>query len=787
MKLRPNLLALITLALALALGASVLAEAEPATLKSSPLVIERETQPLSAQALQYLSKDGSQTGRVWVFFTDKGVLDQASFDARAAEVTLTDKVIARRKKTGKQAIVFADLPPVPNYIDQVVSLGGKLRRVSRWLNAASFELSLNRLDAIASLQFVARIEPMLTFKRENATVQLSRHESMEPSVASPDALNYGPSQGQLDQINVPVVHDQGLHGEGVTLAIFDTGYRKSHEAFANHYSEGRVLAEWDFVFDDGETANEPEDWTSQWNHGTLIWSTSGGLADGHVYGPAYKANFLLAKTEDVRSETQVEEDNWVAALEWADTLGADVITTSLGYSDWYTYEDMDGATATTTIAANTCASLGIVLCNSMGNSGPSAGTLSAPADAHNILACGAVYSSGTIASFSSRGPTYEGRTKPEVCAQGVATACATSTSDNSYGTASGTSLSTPLVAGVACLMVQAHPEFPPELIRQAMMETADNAATPNNTYGWGIIDALASTGWGADFTADVQVGTIPLSVQFSTSTTLSPTAWVWDFGNGDSSFFENPLYIYHATGAYDVSLTITTSYGDITTTKQQFILAHADTLTFVPDSAYAGNPLAIPILLTNTSPLQSITIPFDLGADYDMTFDSVQFGARTAYFEGQSWDLWDPANLRYAITLTANTGGGAPPLTVGSGEVLRLFVTPDPLALGAQSTSVDTTSGSVNVALFTGMVSYAPEVVPGSATIRYVLRADVNTNMFGPNIQDLTYLVAYLFSDGTPPAAIQAGDTNADLEVNVQDLTYLVAYLFSGGPPPPLP
>jgi subtilisin family serine protease len=277
--------------------------------------------------------------------------------------------------------------------------------------------------------------------------------------------------------------------------MFDTGFRKDHVAFAPAYTDGRVLAEHDFVFGDGNTQNELGDDPSQHNHGTLTWSTLGGQADGNLYGPAYGADFILAKTEDIRSETQVEEDNWMAAVEWADSIGADVISSSLAYSDWYVYANFDGDQAVTTIAADMAAEMGIVVCNSASNSGPSAGTIAAPADADSIVTVGAVTSLGTIASFSSRGPTFDGRIKPEVCAQGVQTTCASPSGTTGYTTASGTSLSCPLVGGCAAVLLSAHPDWTPMQVREALMMTASQSATPDNNYGWGIVDLLAAVNY----------------------------------------------------------------------------------------------------------------------------------------------------------------------------------------------------------------------------------------------------------------------------------------------------
>jgi len=213
---------------------------------------------------------------------------------------------------------------------------------------------------------------------------------------------------------------------------------------------------------------------------------------------------FVPKTENVGSETRVEEHNWVAAVEFADSIGADVITTSLGYltfdnpADNYTFADLDGQTTVISQQASLCDGLGIVLCNSMGNSGPNPSTLTAPADAFDILAVGAVNSGGLLAGFSARGPTADGRSKPEVLAMGVATRCASPFLDNEYTNINGTSLSTPLVAGAACLVIEAHPDWTPEQVREALKTTASLAASygqdagDDNSLGYGIINVMAA-------------------------------------------------------------------------------------------------------------------------------------------------------------------------------------------------------------------------------------------------------------------------------------------------------
>lgn len=751
-------------------------------LVSEPVVTATDHSELP-RVSAFLEKRNSQTATVWVYFIDKGVSTKSQFDRVSQSLALGPKSMARRAKTNSDHVVFADLPVVRSYISEIESLGGKLRRVSRWLNAASFEIPLEAVASITSLPYVAKVLPVAYFKSDHGIdLDVAKPELRPDATLSPAVLNYGSSFNQNNQIKTNYGHSQGLDGSGVILAIFDTGYRKSHGAFANHYLESRVLAEHDFIFNDNNTANEAADNATQWNHGTYIWSTTGGFLDGTIYGPAYRATFILCKTEDVRSETPVEEDNWIAALEWVDSLGADVVTSSLTYSDWYVPSQYDGLTAAITIAANTAAGLGIVVCNAMGNSGPSPSTLTPPADAFDMISCGAVDVNGTLASFSSRGPTADGRMKPEVCARGVSTYCATTTSDASYGSVSGTSLSTPLVAGAAALLIQARPTFPPTLIRQALMQTASRAATPDNNYGWGIVNLQAALSYGVSLSSDVTRGEPSLAVQFTGNSTLSPTAWKWHFGDGDSSTVQNPNHTYATTGLYDVSLTITTVYGDITNTQSNMILVTADTVRYGVDSAFAGKTVMIPVSMTNTQTLSSIVVPLKVDTLPRFTLDSVKLGARTSGFAGVGLTWFDATNGRYGATLT----GGASTLAPGSGEIARFYFTVDSFALGGQSTSVDTAFGADTLLAVTEGIQYFPRSTPGQLKVKWVLRGDANGNG-ARNIVDVTYLVQYLFVGGSSPITFQHGNVNGDASLNIVDITYMVAYLFMGGPPPPNP
>jgi PKD repeat protein len=466
-----------------------------------------------------------------------------------------------------------------------------------------------------------------------------------------------------------------------------------------------------------------------------------------------------------------------------------VVTSSLSYHDFddgtgYDFEDLDGYTGISSAAASMAAGMGIVVCNSAGNSGPGSSTCYPPADAHDIVTVGAVDEAGLLAGFSSRGPTYDGRIKPEVVARGVQTACATASSNTSYGSASGTSLSTPLVAGVACLLIQANPGFTPEMIRQSLMETADNAADPNNNYGWGLVDALGAVGWGADFVADTTVGEPPLTVSFDDSSSLAATAWTWDFGDGDSAFIEAPTHTYTTAGVFDVSLTIQTGFGDITKTKPGYVMTFGDTAAYELDSVWAGQQTMLSVDLINTQPAERIVVPIRFEDEPLVEFDSAAVGARTGYFERFRSIVYDPGNNRYAWELVADIGGGSAPLPAGSGEVLKLWFTVDPAATEGTLNTVDSASGSTLLEISSPYATYQPVSRAGGIYVRVSQRGDVNGDGL-INVSDLVHLATYMFQFGPPPVTTKAGDVAGDGGIDISDLVYLADYMFGGGPPPP--
>jgi serine protease AprX len=448
----------------------------------------------------------------WIFFKDKGFSDPAA-EARAIR-DLPD-LDSSRRPARRHARDRRDLPVASGYIEKVREAGGTIRHTSRWLNGVSVEMAVRDVPRLGALTFVRRVELVRRSKRPllpGADLDSGRLEgSSDPSpqvVPDPqgspgpglmtsypaeEALHYGPSFNQNNQVGIVGLHRLGYTGAGVTLAVFDTGFRTSHLATLGR----RVVAERDFVFNDDDVDNEPEDNVNAWFHGTAAWSNAGGFRPGALVGGAFEATILLAKTEDIRSETPIEEDNYVAALEWADSLGADVVTASLAYLDFdgtgddYTYSELNGNTTVTAIAVDIAVSRGIAVTNAIGNSGPNAGTLNTPADADSVIAVGAVDSLGTVAGFSSRGPTSDGQVKPEVVARGVKNFVAFAATNN-FGSANGTSFSTPVTAGAATLLIEAHPDWSGYQVRQAMMSTASHPGSPDNITGYGLLNALSA-------------------------------------------------------------------------------------------------------------------------------------------------------------------------------------------------------------------------------------------------------------------------------------------------------
>lgn len=430
--------------------------------------------------------------KYWIFFKDKGKQNEQIEESLShIKSQLPNKVLRRRAKVlpPHRIVDISDLPINQSYIDKLHKLHIKPIIHSKWLNAISARLSPEQVKLVKKLPFVKKIQPVISYIRR---IPIDDNLNLFPKLFSPNdqfSLDYGNSYTQNSIMHVPEVHQMGVNGTGILVGMLDTGFNyQEHEAFTRL----EVIAEHDFINNDDVTRNEYDDndSKSQHNHGTQTLSSIAGFKEGQLIGPAYGANYILGKTEDVRDEYKTEEDNWVAGIEWMEENGVDIVNSSLGYNAWYTYADMDGNTAITTVAADMAVKKGVVVVNSMGNEGNNWWRyMIAPADGDSVISVGAVYSDGQLTSFSSIGPTWDGRIKPDVVAMGSGVDVVSPNSTNSYTYSSGTSFSSPLTAGVAALILSAHPYLTPIQLREALRNTANNFRNPNNEYGWGLINA----------------------------------------------------------------------------------------------------------------------------------------------------------------------------------------------------------------------------------------------------------------------------------------------------------
>jgi serine protease AprX len=423
--------------------------------------------------------------RVWIYFKDKGPYLQKR-GIEHARSHLTQRALERRyQRTDFPHFDFTDIPVYQEYINVLENLNITIHMRSKWFNAVSVYLNGNDPQVIQDLPFVRNI----------STVKVHRFNQQPPETAAPllkpSVTDYGPSDNQNRMIGIPAAHILGYTGQGVRIALFDTGFILEHESLQHI----KRIDSWDFIQGDAVVSNQEGDSPSQHNHGTLVLSAIGGYFPGQLIGPAYAAEYVLAKTEDISSERKVEEDNWVAAAEWADSLGVDIISTSLGYSIFdpaetdYSYADMDGNTAIITRAADLAVRKGILVFASAGNEGDSNWYyITAPADGDSVITMGAVHPNGTRASFSSHGPTADNRIKPDLMAQGTAVYCAAPNTEDLYTAVSGTSLSCPLGAGAAAVLLSVIPQLHPMQVRDLLISTSTRAQNPDNDYGYGIIN-----------------------------------------------------------------------------------------------------------------------------------------------------------------------------------------------------------------------------------------------------------------------------------------------------------
>jgi len=419
--------------------------------------------------------------RYFVYLKDKS---NSTFSISAPEKFLSKRSIDRRKNQNI-AINSLDIPVNLNYINQLKTAGAKIIGTSKWLNAVLIETNPEILGKISKLDFVKNIDGNQDIRGAKVAT-ISKTTGTIDKFGSYEEFNYGNSLNQIQQLGVDEMHKNGFTGKGILVAVFDAGFDKAQtmDAFKHLFSAKKIVKTYDFV------SNDTTVFESHW-HGTAAMSCIGAKLNAQLVGTAPDADFALYKTEDVGSETRIEEVYWLFAAENADSLGVDVINSSLGYYSFdnpstdYKFEDLNGDKTISARAADYAVARGIIVVNSAGNEGNNSWNhIVTPADADSVISVGAVDAIGNTVGFSSPGPNAKNTLKPEVSARGSQTTVAISNPNAS--SSSGTSFSSPLIAGMVASLKQQYPQYSAMKIRELLIKSASKYETPDNKIGYGI-------------------------------------------------------------------------------------------------------------------------------------------------------------------------------------------------------------------------------------------------------------------------------------------------------------
>lgn len=432
----------------------------------------------------------------WVYFTDKP--ESATYLANPLTM-LTQKSLDRRTAQNI-ALDVKDVPISPSYIFQISNATGiSIKAKSKWLNALHIRGSVENIQQLTTLSFVDHIQFADKSLNTNASAKAntnSQFQAVNKNLETQINFAYGNSNNQIAMLGGDLLHQQNFTGTGKTIAVMDAGFPGVNTAlpFQRLNTNNQILGGYNYV---SSSANIYTGGT----HGTLVLSTMGGYVENSLVGTAPDASYYLFITEDISVENPIEESYWVEAAEEADRLGVDIITTSLGYFGYdnpnysYTYEDMNGTTSFASRGADVAFSRGIICVTSAGNSGSTVDPhITVPAESINTLAVGAVNAAGFYASFSSIGPSFDGRVKPDVVAQGVQ--AVVSDPSGNIGLANGTSFSGPITAGMVACLWQALPSKTNAEIIQIIKQSASIYNNPTPQLGYGIPNynnALANT------------------------------------------------------------------------------------------------------------------------------------------------------------------------------------------------------------------------------------------------------------------------------------------------------
>lgn len=434
----------------------------------------------------FSSISAQDINRYFVYFTDKQG-DNYPYTVSNPSEFLTQKSIDRRSKQGI-SVNESDLPVNPTYLTDLKNTGAEVYFSSRWMNGALIQMDTSLTETIRGLSFV---DSLTIIAEKERLVQNSIKPADPTSFEIPTSME-GDSDIQLLMLGADHMHADNLKGQNMLIAVLDNGFRGVNQfsPFQHMWENDRIVATKDFVQNSGNVFQFGE-------HGTSVLSIIGAKFETdttNYYGIAYEANYILCVTEEGGSEDRIEEYNWLLGAEYADSLGADVINSSLGYKTFdiedhdYTIDDIDGKTAVSSLAATMAANKGMVIVVSAGNSGSSANPekrfINHPSDADRILTVGSVRVDFSRSSFSSIGPTSDGRTKPDVAAFGDATAVVRGNGSISRG--SGTSFASPLIAGFAACIWQLNPNRRYNEVIAAIKASGHQASSPDNLLGWGV-------------------------------------------------------------------------------------------------------------------------------------------------------------------------------------------------------------------------------------------------------------------------------------------------------------
>lgn len=413
-----------------------------------------------------------------VYFKDKGPVSISDYSPGDL---LSRRAIARREKAGIPVPIYNDLPVNPDYLNQVRSKGFTLHCTSKWMNTGLYKTqNLADINLILGLPFVSDVKLV-----KNPVSKSSFSEKLDFSIETADNPPY---DTPVTMLNGQSLHNSGYTGSGILIAVLDGGFIKADliSSLNDLRSRRGIRGTRDFVSGGNYVY-------SFHNHGTAVLSVLAGNYPGFIMGTAPSADYILIRTEDVFTEFPVEEDYWAAGAEYADSAGADIISSSLGYSTFdnpamnYKFTDMNGRNTFVTQAANSATSKGILVVNSAGNERTNQWLrIIAPSDGFNVVAAGAVDWTGLISSFSSAGPSADGRIKPDNATQGVNVPL--QVAETTVSRASGTSFSCPVLSGMCACLMQAVPKATNTDIVDALHKNGSRFNKPDSLYGYGIPD-----------------------------------------------------------------------------------------------------------------------------------------------------------------------------------------------------------------------------------------------------------------------------------------------------------